>query len=77
MKKDSHYKLSLPDEWQKEDFTAYIALENEEKNCHGTPVSYTHLDVYKRQSHPLYRYLYLHLLFYTLQQSLRFTFDAE
>ena len=28
-------------------------------------------------SHPLYRYLYLHLLFYTLQQSLRFTFDAE
>ena len=37
MKKDSHYKLSLPDEWQKEDFTAYIALENEEKSCHGTP----------------------------------------
>ncbi|WP_288613668.1 hypothetical protein [uncultured Bacteroides sp.] len=37
MKKDSHCKLSLPDEWQKEDFTAYIALENEEKNCHGTP----------------------------------------
>lgn len=35
--KDSHYKLSLPDEWQKEDFTAYIALENEEKSCHGTP----------------------------------------
>ena len=28
-------------------------------------------------SHPLYRYLYLHLLFYTLQQSLRFTLDAE
>ena len=37
MKKDSHYKLSLPDEWQKKDFTAYIALENEEKSCHGTP----------------------------------------
>ena len=28
-------------------------------------------------SHPLYRYLYLHLLFHTLQQSLRFTFNAE
>ena len=28
-------------------------------------------------SHPLYRYLYLHLLFHTLQQSSRFTFDAE
>ena len=26
---------------------------------------------------PLYRYLYLHLLFHTLQQSSRFTFDAE
>ena len=28
-------------------------------------------------SRPLYRYLYLHLLFHTLQQSSRFTFDAE
>ena len=28
-------------------------------------------------SHPLYRYLYLHLLFHTLQQSSRFTIDAE
>ena len=28
-------------------------------------------------SHPPYRYLYLHLLFHTLQQSSRFTFDAE
>eukprot|EP00825_Cyclidium_porcatum_P017231 TRINITY_DN1_c0_g1_i4.p1 TRINITY_DN1_c0_g1~~TRINITY_DN1_c0_g1_i4.p1 ORF type:complete len:440 (-),score=-87.06 TRINITY_DN1_c0_g1_i4:446-1765(-) len=28
-------------------------------------------------SHPLYRYLYLHLLFHTLQQSSRFTFNAE
>ena len=28
-------------------------------------------------SHPLYRYLYLHLLFHTLQQGSRPTFDAE
>ncbi len=28
-------------------------------------------------SHPLYRYLYLHLLFHTLQKSSRFTFNAE
>ena len=28
-------------------------------------------------SHPPYRYLYLHLLFHTLQQSSRFTFYAE
>ena len=28
-------------------------------------------------SHPLYRYLYLHLLFHTLQQDSRPTFDAE
>ena len=28
-------------------------------------------------SHPLYRYLYLHLLFHTLQQSSRFIFYAE
>jgi len=33
MRKDSHCELSLPDEWQKEDFTAYIALENEERMC--------------------------------------------
>ena len=28
-------------------------------------------------SHPLYRYLYLHLLFHTLQQGSRLTFNAE
>ena len=28
-------------------------------------------------SHPLYRYLYLHLRFHTLQRSLRFAFNAE
>ena len=28
-------------------------------------------------SHPLYRYLYLHLLFHTLQNTSRYAFDAE
>ncbi len=31
----------------------------------------------ERESHPLYRYLYLHLLFRTLQNTSRYAFDAE
>ena len=31
----------------------------------------------ERESHPLYRYLYLHLLFHTLQSTSRYAFDAE
>ena len=31
----------------------------------------------ERESHPLYRYLYLHLLFRTLQSTSRYAFDAE
>ena len=31
----------------------------------------------ERESHPLYRYLYLHLLFPTLQSSSRCAFDAD
>lgn len=30
---DGRCELSLPAEWQKDDLTAYIALENEEKKC--------------------------------------------
>lgn len=33
LRSDSHCELSLPNEWQKEDLTAYIALENEERMC--------------------------------------------
>ena len=31
----------------------------------------------ERESHPLYRYLYLHLLFQTLQNTSRYAFDAD
>ena len=31
----------------------------------------------ERASHPLYRYLYLHLLFHTLQSTSRYAFNAE
>ena len=31
----------------------------------------------ERESHPLYRYLYLHLLFQTLQSTSRYAFDAD
>ena len=31
----------------------------------------------ERESHPLYRYLYLHLLFQTLQNTSRYAFNAD